>query len=309
MRCSIGVDIGHTNIRAARVADGVPTEVRKERTDVPGGPESVLEQARRLIAELSGGDRLPVGVGIAGQCDSAQGVLRCGPGFWWPDMPFRDRLSAAVGAPVVLRNDVVMATVGEWKHGAGRGVDDLVCLFVGTGVGGGAVVGGRLLEGASGCGGHFGHVSVQMDGPVCSCGRRGCVEVYAGGSNVEKRARLALDGSVLKEMSGGRPGSITCSMVAEAAERGDESSLRIRDEMAAALSSGVASIINSLNPARVVLGGSVMFGFPELHSMVARGALEQCLRPAADKLTIERSALGDLAGTVGAATMALEFYG
>lgn len=311
-RCSIGIDIGHTNIRAARVEDGVPGKVLRERTDVPGGPDGVLEQAIQMVAELDEGDHLPVGVGIAGQCDNARGIVLCGPGFWWPDLPFRDRLSKAVGAPVVLRNDVEMATIGEWKHGAGQGVDDLACLFVGTGIGGGAVIGGRLLEGTTGCGGHFGHVSVQMDGPVCSCGRRGCVEVYAGGSNVEARARLALgpetDGTLV-EMSGGRPEAITCRMVAEAAEQGDATSLRIRDEMAAALSSAVASIINSLNPALVVLGGTVMFGFPELYSMVARGALAQCLRPAADGLSIERSALGDLAGTVGAATLALELYG
>jgi glucokinase len=313
-RCSIGVDIGHTNMRVARVEDGAPVEVRKERTDVPGGVEGVLEQARMMIEELDEGRRSPVGVGIAGQCDNARGVLRYGPNFFWPDTPFQGMLSSAVGAPVVLRNDVVMATMGEWKYGAGRGAKDLACLFVGTGIGGGAVVGGRLIDGATGCGGHFGHISVQMDGPLCTCGRRGCVEAYAGGGNVEGRVRRALAedagaSAMLMEMSGGDLGMLSSRMVAEAAGKGDDYSLSVRDEMAAALSSAAASVINSLNPERVVLGGTVLFGFPRLFDMVVEGATAQCLGPATIGLAIERSALGDLAGVVGAATMALEIYG
>lgn len=311
---SIGIDIGHTNIRAARVENGVAVEVLRERTDVPGGPEGVLEQASRMVFALDRGSGGPVGVGIAGQCDSCLGVVRCGPNLFWPDVPFRDLLSTRVRAKVVLRNDVVMATFGEWRHGAGKDVDDLACLFVGTGIGGGAIVGGRLLEGSTGCGGHFGHISVCMDGPLCSCGRRGCVEAYAGGRNVEARAR-----SLLLENPGASPAlAAACRgdldrlngrMISEAASSGDPLSLSLRDEMAAALSSAVASVINSLNPERVVLGGAVLFGFPDLLGMVARGALEQCLVPAKAGLSIVPSALGDLAGAIGAATMALERYG
>ena len=313
-RCSIGIDIGHTNLRAARVSNGVPEEVLRERTEVPGGPGAVLEQARRMVFALDPGSGCPIGVGIAGQCDNRRGVVRCGPNLFWPDVPFQDLLSDAAEAPVVLRNDVVMATVGEWRHGAGRGVDDLACLFAGTGIGGGAVVNGRLLEGTAGCGGHFGHISVQMDGPGCTCGRRGCVEAYAGGASVEQRVRgtLAEDpgaSAILVQLCDGRPEALSCRMVAEAAANGDELSLRVRDEMAAALSSGVASVINSLNPRKVVLGGTVLFGFPGLYDRVVKDARGQCLRPAADGLSIERSGLGDLAGVIGAATLALDIYG
>ncbi|MDW5563137.1 MAG: ROK family protein [Methanomassiliicoccus sp.] len=312
-RFSIGIDIGRSNVRAARVEGGRPTEILRERTDVPGGPQGVLDQVREMIMRLDLGMQAPVGVGIAGQVDTGRGLVRCGPNLFWPDIPFQNMLAEAVGAPVVLRNDVVMATVGEWKHGAGRGVDDLVCLFVGTGIGGGAVVDGRLLEGATGCGGHFGHISVQLDGADCTCGRRGCVEAYAGGASVEKRVRRAVaegtGGDMLPMMCAGYPEVIGCPMVATAAERGDPFALRVRDEMAAALSSSVASVINSLNPKKVVLGGTVLFGFPGLFDMVMQGAKTQCLRPAADGLTVEPSTLGDLAGVVGAATLALEIYG
>lgn len=313
MRCSIGVDIGHTNIRAARVEGGVPVDSMRERTDVPGGFRGVIEQAGRMISAL-GAPGTPVGVGIAGQCDNALGIVRCGPNLFWPDVPFRELLSERVRAPVVLRNDVVMATVGEWRHGAGRGVDELACLFVGTGIGGGAVIGGRLLEGATGCGGHFGHISVQMDGPLCTCGRRGCVEAYAGGKSVEDRARRKLSedagaSPMLLEMCGGDVQALGGRTVAEAAAKGDALSLGIRDEMSVALSSAVASVINALNPQRVVLGGTVLFGFPGLYDDVVQGALGQCLRPAAVGLSIVRPELGDLAGVVGAAAMALDIYG
>ena len=185
---------------------------------------------------------------------------------------------------------------------------------MGTGVGGGAVVGGRLLEGATGCGGHFGHISVRTDGPKCTCGRRGCVEAFASGCNIEEQVRRAItedaDASpMLMELCHGEPKAISSRMVAEAAEKGDTLSLRVRDQMAEALSSAVASVINALNPEMIVLGGTVLFGFPDLYEMVIQGTLGQCLRPAAEGLRIERSALGDLAGVVGAATMALERYG
>jgi glucokinase len=255
-----------------------------------------------------------VGVGIAGQCDLSAGVVRRGPNLFWPDVPFRDLLAERLGVPVVLRNDVVMATAGEWRQGAGRGASDLVCLFVGTGIGGGAVAGGRLVDGSSGLAGHFGHISVDLNGPRCTCGRTGCVEAYAGGDNVAAQVRRELSrdrerSPVLMEMCGGDLEVLSSRMVAQAVSKGDAYSVSVRDRMAAALSSAVASVINSFNPGTVVLGGTVLFGFPGLADMVITGATEQCLGPARRGLSIVPSALGDLAGAIGAAAMALETYG
>ncbi len=310
---SIGVDIGYTNIRAALVSDGRILEVLRFPTDVQGGPRGVSRQvasAVRKIREDETSTPSGVGVGIAGQVDIRRGLVRYGPNLWWRDEPFEAMLSEATALPVTLRNDVVMATEGEWRHGAGKGANDLVCLFVGTGIGGGAVIDGTLLDGSTGCGGHFGHISVQMNGPVCTCGRRGCVEAYAGGSSVALRARTALmaDPSIspaLHTMSEGRSDRIDSRMVAAAAEGGDAFALGVRDEMAKALSSAVASVINSLNPERVVLGGTVLYGFPGLYDRVVEGSLASCLRPALNGLSIVPASLGDLAGAVGAATLAL----
>lgn len=278
---SIGVDIGYTNTRVAKVLDGHIVKVLRFPTDVPGGPRGVIEQvgsAVRTLQEEETSAPSGVGVGIAGQVDIRRGLVRYGSNLWWRDEPFEALLSEATGLPVVLRNDVVMATAGEWQHGAGKGAKDLVCLFVGTGIGGGAVVNGALLDGSTGCGGHFGHISVQMDGPACTCGRRGCVEAYAGGSSVARRARTALMEdltirSALRTMSEGRPDRIDSRMVAAAANEGDAFALEVRDEMVAALSSAVASVINSLNPEKVVLGGTVLNGFPGLYDRVVEGSL------------------------------------
>jgi glucokinase len=309
---SIGADIGHTNTRVVMVVQGRAVKTLRFPTHVQGGPRGISEQVGAAIRTLREGETtapLGVGVGIAGQVDIGRGVVRYGPNLWWADEPFEAMLAEAIGLPVTLRNDVVMATVGEWRHGAGKGARDLVCLFVGTGIGGGAVVNGALLNGSTGCGGHFGHISVQMDGPPCTCGRRGCVEAYAGGASVARRARAALEdpsiGPTLRYLSEGRPERIDSRLVAAAAAGGDPFALGVRDEMAAALSSAVASVINSFNPEKVVLGGAVLFGFPGLYDRVVEGSLALCLKPALNGLDIVPAALGDLSGAVGAATLAL----
>ncbi|MGE5379389.1 MAG: ROK family protein [Candidatus Saccharibacteria bacterium] len=317
MKWSIGADIGYTNIRVVRVANGVVTQALNFPTDVKSGPSGIARQVFSAVSKLREDEERPpegLGVGIAGQCDIRSGVVKSGPNLWWNDEPFEGTLADMTGLSTVLRNDVVMATMGEWKHGAGSGSDNVATLFVGTGIGGGAVVDGRLLDGATGCAGHFGHVSVDLDGPVCTCGRKGCVEAYAGGWAVARRAQEALtrdmrSSELLHALSKGGVDTVDCRMVAEAAHRGDRLALEIRDEMARALSSAVASVINSLNPEKVVLGGTVLNGFPALREMVAEGALRACLKPVRKGLSIVPSSLGDLAGSIGAATMVMEKLG
>lgn len=301
-RLAVGIDIGRTNMRAALVSsEGEVFASVKERTDASGGPGAVLEQVagafKRLVDDA---DVLAVGVGIAGQCDTARGVVLRGANLFWPNVPFRDRLSERIGLKVTMRNDVVMSTVGEHRHGAGRGVRDMVMLFVGTGIGGGAIVDGRLLEGSNGCGAHFGHISVQMNGPLCGCGRRGCVEAYASGLGLETRARNdpELPSSSLSRVK------IDGKAIADAVNENDALAIRLRDEAAAALASAAASAINCLQPRLVVLGGAVM-DMSQLFEISSRDALANCL-PSHRDAAIVRSSLGDMAGVIGAASLALD---
>ena len=299
-RLAVGIDIGRTNLRAVLVSfEGEVLSSFKERTDVSRGPDGVEEQAAAAFERVGGHDACAAGVGIAGQCDVSRGVVLRGPNLFWPDVPFRDRLAARLNTRVTLRNDVVMATVGEWRLGAGLGQQNMVALFVGTGIGGGAIVDGRPLEGATGCGGHFGHVSVELDGPRCGCGRRGCVEAYASGLGLATRARNdpELPSSLLSR------GEIDGAAVAQAVSRNDALAIRLRDEAAAALSSAVASVINCLEPRLIILGGAVM-DMPGLFEHCTKSALEDCL-PSHQNVAIVRSSLGDMAGAIGAASLAL----
>lgn len=312
MGTAVGLDIGYTNIRGVLLDDdGRVLRRARSLTDPSRTPQGVLAQAYCMIAELADGEDIAgVGVGIAGQCDAATGVVHCGPNLWWDDEPFRDKLSSAVSGPIVLRNDVQMATLGEWRHGAGMGAEDIVCLFVGTGVGGGAIIHGRLLGGTSGCGSHFGHVSVSLDGPRCTCGRIGCVEAYAGGIGIAKQARDkvredTISGLCLLRMVDDSVERITAREVSEAVMQGDPLALEVRNGIAAALISGVASVVNSLDPELVVLGGSVVTGFPGMFEEVRDGVMDAVLPPIRPSLRIVRPELGDIAGAVGAASLVL----
>jgi glucokinase len=190
---SVGVDLGGTKVEAAHVdADGHLQRRLRRPTDVKDGPQAVkleIVDAVRELVEGAGSPPAGVGVGVAGQIEAGSGVVRFAPNLDWHDVPFQADLGAALGLPVVVTNDVRAAAWGEWLHGAGRGCDDLVCLFVGTGIGGGVVSGGQMLSGCSNTAGELGHMVVDLGGPTCHCGNRGCLEALAGGWAIARRAR------------------------------------------------------------------------------------------------------------------------
>ena len=303
VRYAIGIDIGRTNLRAVMMdSRGKVIESIKEPTNVSGDYDSVVKQSASVAKRISDNiDVKAMGIGIAGQCDITQGVVLYGPNLFWPDVPFRDELFNQLEIPIILRNDVMMATMGEWRLGAGKGCRDMVALFVGTGIGGGAVVNGVLLEGSSGCGGHLGHISVHLDGPICGCGRRGCVEAYASGLGLASRAIVDpdLQNSLLSDVE------IDGMAVAVAVERGDTLAIRLRDEAARALGSAMGSIINCFEPQKMILGGSVM-NMTGLYDMSVDEALKTCL-PSHREVNIVHSSLGEMAGAIGAALFALDY--
>jgi glucokinase len=145
------------------------------------------------VQNLRQGASPPVGgSGSAGQIDPEHGMVRFAPNLGWHNVPFQSDLAGALGLPVVVTNDVRAATWGEWLHGAGKGCNDLVCLFIGTGIGGGVVSGGKMLSGCSNTAGEVGHMIINLHGPPCSCGSRGCFEALAGGWAIARQAREAV---------------------------------------------------------------------------------------------------------------------
>jgi glucokinase len=220
----------------------------------------------------------------------------------------------SLGMPVAVTNDVRAVTWGEWLHGAGRGYDDLICLYVGTGIGGGVVSGGRILSGCTNSAGELGHITIEIDGPVCTCGNRGCMEALAGGWAIARRAREIImsnpeQGKMLLRLGGGSVEAVTAETVARSAHSGDEVSLRLLDEVGKALAAGCVSLVNAFNPCRLILGGGVIDGVPELIDKVRQGVRKSALPVASKVLEVVPGLLGSRAGVVGAGSLAMRSFG
>jgi glucokinase len=311
---TVGVDLGGTKIEIAMVdASGRVLDKKRLATRVDRGTGAVLEQIADSIREMQTNANIPaagVGIGVAGQVDPVSGAVRFAPNLGWRDVPLRDELVDALGLPVFVTNDVRAATWGEWIHGAGQGCEDLVLIFVGTGIGGGVVCGGRMLTGCSNTAGELGHITIDLHGPLCNCGNRGCLESLAGGWAIARSAREAAEndpegGAALLRQSGGHAENINARIVAEAAGKGDPMARRVMESATEALIAGAVSLVNAFNPCRLILGGGVIEGVPELISQVERGITQRALAAARMPLQVLPSQLQNDAGVVGAAIMAM----
>jgi glucokinase len=308
-----GVDLGGTKVEVAQVDRAGHMLVRQRRpTDVKDGPVAVEREIIAAVRELvdkAGSPPVAVGVGVAGQVEENSGIVRFAPNLAWNDVPLQGDLSAALGLPVVVANDVRASTWGEWLHGAGQGCDDLICLFVGTGIGGGAVSGGRLLTGCSSTAGELGHITVDLHGPRCHCGNRGCLEALASGWAIAARGQQAVEddpvsGAFLLRLAGGQREAITAKTVAQAAQAGDPLGRRLLDQVAEALIAGSVGLVNAFNPCRLILGGGVIEGLPELVTRVDRGVHDRALGAATANLRVVTAQLHNDAGVIGAAALA-----
>lgn len=305
---AIGVDIGGTKVAVACVdRSGRILESRKFPTQRE--PQLLIETLVKTIKEMSQSPS-KVGVGLAGQIVEKTGVVTFAPNLGWRDLPFQTLLQEALKVPVVIMNDVRAATWGEWKHGAGSGLNDLVCLFIGTGIGGGVVTGGELMRGASNCAGELGHMTIQIKGPLCTCGNHGCLEALAGGWALAMHAQLAVQtetrqGERLLELCGGQVENISARTIVEASLQGDPLSQQIVERAIEALTASCVGIVNAFNPARLILGGGLGSALPQLVERIQEGVQRSSLTAAKESLTIVQSQLKNEAGMVGAASYAL----
>jgi glucokinase len=311
---AVGVDLGGTKVEVASIdAEGHllkrmrrPTYVKSGRATI----ETEILDAVRELEEGAGSQPAGVGVGVAGQIEAGTGVVRFAPNLDWHDVPFEADLSAALGLPVVVTNDVRAAAWGEWLHGAGQGCDDLVCLFVGTGIGGGVVSGGQMLSGCSNTAGELGHITVVLDGPPCHCGNRGCLEALASGWAIAQQAQEAVadepdDGAAILKLANGQHEAITAENVSQAAREGDVLARRLLDEALQALIAGAVSLVNAFNPCRLILGGGVMEGQAEWIGLIEQGVHQRALAAALAPLQVLPAQLHNNAGVVGAGALAM----
>jgi len=313
---TLGVDLGGTKVETALVdAAGRIVASQRRPTQPEKGPDAVIADIVACVETClgeAGKAAQSLGVGVAGQLDRT-GTLRFSPNLGWRNVSLKVKLEEALGIPVVIDNDVRAATRGEWRHGAGQGVNDLVCLFVGTGIGGGVVSGGRILEGCSNTAGELGHMTIVADGRRCHCPNRGCLEAYAGGWAIAERAQEAVRadpqaGQRLVALAGDIK-QISAATVSQACSDGDPLARRLVEETAQYLAAGVVGIINAFNPCLLVLGGGVIQGRPEYVSEVERVVRENALQAAVQGLRIVMAALGDKAGVIGAAALARDKIG
>jgi glucokinase len=308
---AIGLDVGGTSCKGALVTpDGVLLERHEVRTETQAATKTIIDVAEHLFGRAMTLDLAPVGfgIGVAGFVDFASGSVTFSPNLVYDDPDIAAALSARFAEPVVVDNDANAAVWGERSFGAARGHDDVALLTLGTGIGSGFIVDGRLLRGSSGAGAEFGHVVVDPTGPDCPCGLKGCLERFASGGAIGAWGReeaAQRPGTKIAEVAGG-PELITGEHVSRAAAFGDETALAILRRAGRFLGIGLANLVNVFDPEIIVLAGSATeAGEPFLgvaRDELARRLAAQRRRPA----RLDISSLGDDMGILGAAALAFD---
>jgi glucokinase len=294
---AIGVDIGGTKILAGVVARDGSVVRRHERPTPQDAQEHVLAELEAAVAELMDDSVAAVGFGAPSPIDQARGVVVHCVNMPLENAPLRDRMHERFGVPVGLDNDANAAAIGEWQAGAARGVDDVVMLTLGTGVGGGVISGGAAFRGWNGAGAELGHVVIVHDGRPCqgACTGRGHLEAYASGSAATKAAHEALGQSV------------DAHRLVELADGGDVKATEVLAEVGRYLGSGIGSFVNIFGPQIVVLGGG--FGVAAYHHLtrpVEEVVRREALEPMRSTVRLARAELGAEAGLIGAAFVGFE---
>ena len=308
---SIGIDLGGTKIYGVRLkgADLDVVAEAKGKTPTQGGPLGVVDAIAKVVAELGIGSNDTIGVGAPGVIDVDKGVVRAAPNLpgWIEPFALGPALAETLGVErVVVDNDVNVGVVAEHRLGAGRDADELLGVFVGTGVGGGLILDGQLRRGATGLAGEIGHVVVVPGGRSCSCGGRGHLEAYAGRAGMERRAK-ALENkghdTVLVDLAKAK--RMTSSVWAKALAAGDQVAIDLIDEAVGALGRAIAGVILTLDLQLVVVGG----GLADRLGPSFVGRIEQAVRSdifggGGSPVRVVSAELGDRAGAIGAALLA-----
>ncbi|CAN5739987.1 glucokinase [soil metagenome] len=324
-RWMVGVDLGGTNIVVGMLPmqGGEVLAFRTLATDSHRGAKFVVDRIVEMIetsmAEVLreyGGTRAEVagvGIGSPGPLNRATGTVINTPNLGWRNFPLRDLIANAVRLPATLDNDANCATYGEWWLGAGREVDTLVGLTLGTGIGGGIVLSGRIYHGISDVAGEIGHMTIDSTGRRCKCGNYGCLEAYASGPAIALRAVEGIEAGVetgLTDLVNGKLDAITAATVYEGAVRGDPYANEVMKDTAKFLGAGVASIINILNPEMVVITGGVTHAGDHLFEPLRAEVRRRAFRAAEERCRIVPGSLPGTAGLVGAiAVFKQETYG
>jgi len=315
VRYVVGIDLGGTNIVVGTIAeDGSELLGLVSEPTLPDqGGDAVIARivklARASMAQAKGKEIVGVGIGSPGPLDTETGIVILTPNLGWVNMPLRDRVADGLKLPTVLDNDANCAIYGEWWRGAAQGVDDVIGLTIGTGIGGGIILGGEIYHGASDVAGEIGHMTIDANGRLCKCGNQGCLEAYASGPAIAARAVEGIEAgakSALPQYVQGDLSKITAQVVYEAANDGDGYALEVVRETAKLLGAGVASLVNIFNPSVVVICGGVTQAGEKLFGPLTAEVHRRAFKPAWEVCRILPGTLPGTAGVYGAAAVFMQ---
>ena len=311
----IGIDVGGTNVKIALVDDNgkiiysnsVPTYAKM-------GYEYTVNNIKQAIKDLmketntTPSDIEGIGFDFPGQVDCKTGVVKLAPNIpGWVNVSIAQMIEDEFHIPTRIDNDVRCAALGELKFGAGRGCENFICITVGTGIGSGIVINGKVVRGATNAAGELGHIKLQMNGgPICGCGDTGCLEAFASGPAIVAMAQEYIKGgksTKFREMAAVEGGEITPYMVAKAAEEGDPVAKRIFEIVGEYIGIGLTSVINLLNPERVIIGGGVAESGELLLGPIRKTIKERAMVVAGNAVEIVPAQLGNSAGVIGASML------
>ena len=311
----VGIDLGGTNIAAGVMPiDGtreiamrmVPTHAEEGSTAVVDRIAALVEDVIAQTQAETGAERsdfLGVGIGSPGPLDRARGVVIVTPNLGWRDFPLRDAVSERVRLPATLDNDANCATLGEWWCGAAKGGKNVVGMTIGTGIGGGLILDGKLYHGSSDAAGEIGHTTIDSTGRRCKCGNYGCLEAYTSGPAIAERAREALEGeddSIMPSLVGGDVTRLTAQTVFDASKRGDRLALEVVRDTAHFLGVGISNLINIFNPDIFVIAGGVTQAGDLLFDPLRAEVRRRAFKPSVEACRIVAGSLPLSAGVVGA---------
>jgi glucokinase len=316
---TVGIDIGGTNLVVGAVAsDGSDLRGRRqEPTRAEEGADAVVKRLAGLARQAMEDTRavvpdaefIGVGIGSPGPLDRLTGKVLMTPNLGWTNYPLRDAVRQALDLPTALDNDANCAVLGEWWRGAARDTRHAIGITIGTGIGGGIIIDGKLYHGYSEVAGELGHTTIDSDGRLCKCGNYGCLEAYAAGPAIARRAIEAVKAGVessLPEYVGGNLDQVTAQTVYEAARDGDDLAREVVRETSRLLGTGIANLVNIFNPEVVVVCGGVTLAGASLFEPLRREMMRRAFRPAAEACRIVPGELIGTAGVYGAARALLD---
>ena len=309
--CAIGVDIGGTKMLVGVVDESLGVLHRIQHSSGAADATELLDRLAAMIdeaIEAAPGEVVGVGFGVAGILDTKAGMIAASPHLPLSGVPFEALMGERLGVPVAVDNDGNTSMLAEWLHGAAKGASDAVMLTVGTGIGGGIVANGALVRGSSGGGGEFGHMVVEQDGELCSCGGRGHYEWYASGDAIgragEQLAATSPDSALAEASAEGR--EVTGALVTELAHDGDAASIEAIVQVGKRLGQGMVSIANIFNPELIVVGGGAIAAGDLLLEPARQVVEREALASLGANVSVVPAEFGADAGVIGAAVLAFE---